>query len=496
MQDIRQREEKIQAKRMQTPWRDFLKEIASWFNVSFNKNTGIISIFPETERCGIVYEASEYKQKFIDGFPWIDVALDVPFLQQFQKFFSTSPKMALLDYGNNENVRYADTVYGAKNSYMTISVWDICENVLYSITIFGHCTNVLNSMLITSNCENIYHCVNVTDSFNIFYSKYIHNCANIRFSSNLIWCQECIFCSWLENKQYHINNVSYTKEEFHKQKEAILARKSEYISFFQNLSNEASPRSVNNCKWNGISFSENLEDAYFVSRVVNGRNILLGDGTPLSNDLYDVVDISKVDNAYGWMWVWQNSTHMYCWANASTCNHVLYSYFMDTCSYCLGCIGLKNKQFCILNKEYTKEERFILANKIFAQMESDWTLWAFFPGWMCPFYFNDTLAYLVDDSFTKEEVTKEWYLRRDGESRVDVPADAEVITIQDFGQFQGVNQQGKREINPEILKKVIQDANWNYYRIVPMELDFLQKHSLPLPEMYWLDRIKLGFKFK
>ncbi|MEI8091605.1 MAG: hypothetical protein WCG98_05250 [bacterium] len=69
MQDIRQREEKIQAKRMQTPWRDFLKEIASWFNVSFNKNTGIISIFPETERCGIVYEASEYKQKFIDGFP-------------------------------------------------------------------------------------------------------------------------------------------------------------------------------------------------------------------------------------------------------------------------------------------------------------------------------------------------------------------------------------------------------------------------------------------
>ncbi|MEI8091603.1 MAG: hypothetical protein WCG98_05240 [bacterium] len=50
-------------------------------------------------------------------------------------------------------------------------------------------------------------------------------------------------------------------------------------------------------------------------------------------------------------------------------------------------------------------------------------------------------------------------MRRDGESRVDVPADAEVITIQDFGQFQGVNQQGKREINPEILKKVIQDAN-------------------------------------
>ncbi|MEI6774385.1 MAG: hypothetical protein WCL18_06460 [bacterium] len=41
----------------------------------------------------------------------------------------------------------------------------------------------------------------------------------------------------------------------------------------------------------------------------------------------------------------------------------------DTCSYCLGCVGLQNKQFCILNKQYTKEERFILANKIFEDME-------------------------------------------------------------------------------------------------------------------------------
>jgi hypothetical protein len=40
---------------------------------------------------------------------------------------------------------------------------------------------------------------------------------------------------------------------------------------------------------------------------------------------------------------------------------------------------------------------------------------------MSPFYFNDTLAYLIDDSFTKEEVSKEGYLRRDEEIKVDVP---------------------------------------------------------------------------
>jgi len=40
---------------------------------------------------------------------------------------------------------------------------------------------------------------------------------------------------------------------------------------------------------------------------------------------------------------------------------------------------------------------------------------------MNPFYFNDTAACLIDDSFTKEEVAKAGYLRRDGEIKVDIP---------------------------------------------------------------------------
>ncbi|MBU0626268.1 hypothetical protein KKH82_02320, partial [Patescibacteria group bacterium] len=31
MSDLKKREDKIKAKRMQTPWRDFVKEIGSWF---------------------------------------------------------------------------------------------------------------------------------------------------------------------------------------------------------------------------------------------------------------------------------------------------------------------------------------------------------------------------------------------------------------------------------------------------------------------------------
>ena len=94
---------------------------------------------------------------------------------------------------------------------------------------------------------------------------------------------------------------------------------------------------------------------------------------------------------------------------------------LQGCSFCIGCIGLKNMSYCILNTQYTKEEWEVLAEKIFATMEADGTLGDFFPASMCPFYFNDTLAYLIDDSFTKEEVEAEGYLWRDEPIRADIP---------------------------------------------------------------------------
>ena len=128
-------------------------------------------------------------------------------------------------------------------------------------------------------------------------------------------------------------------------------------------------------------------------------------------------------------------------------------------------------------------------------MESDNILGDYFPWWLNPFYFNDTAAYLIDDTFTKEEVSKEWYLWRDDVIKVDIPEWSQIVKSKDLDQFQWYNSEWKWEINKDILKKVIQDEKWNVYRIVPMELEFLQKYGLPLPEIHWLERIKLGFKF-
>jgi hypothetical protein len=166
---------------------------------------------------------------------------------------------------------------------------------------------------------------------------------------------------------------------------------------------------------------------------------------------------------------------------------------MDSCSFCLGCIWLKNKSYCILNKQYTKEERYEKVDEIFTQMEQDWQLWEFFPATMNPFYFNDTAAYLIDPSFTKEEVTKLWYLRRDEPIKVDIPEGAVTVKSSELGQFESTNEQWNWKLDETVCKRVILDENGDAYRIIPLELEFLQQYGLPLPRKHWLTRMKETF---
>jgi len=106
---------------------------------------------------------------------------------------------------------------------------------------------------------------------------------------------------------------------------------------------------------------------------------------------------------------------------------------------------------------------------------------------------------------------------RDDEIKVDIPEWAEVVYVNPsvkadilldkgdsqsgmvagrlLSDYQGFDSDWFWQINPEILKKVIVDEKWNYYKIVKQEYDFLMKYGLPLPEIHWLERIKLGFKF-
>jgi len=498
MQDIKIREDKIKEKRKHTQFRDFLKELASRCWLSLYRKKWFLSRYPETDRIGQEVLLDEFEKRRDDMVHhWIAYSGD--FLQDFSKLFTHTQLPPIIQAFENTNCEFADHVYGAKNAYLSFMVAYNSENILYSYHIKENCINILNSVMARNGSNNVYFGMGIINGYNIFFSKFIFDSSDIRFSTNLMWCSECLFCNNLQNQSYCIENKQYTKEEYMQQKEKLLRQKERFLWWYLKLPVEWDNFASIDAHGSFVIESEQAENSYMWYHLKNTRNTVLVWGTWWVKNAFDALVwwSPSAGDCYGTCHCGGNSMNAYStYCLFGWCTNSYYSYFLEACSNCLGCIGLKNKSFCILNTQYTKEEWFEKANEIFAQMDKDWTLGKYLPATMNPFYFNDTLAYLIDDTFTKEEVTKEWYLRRDEEIKVDVPAWAEVIGSKDFASYQWFNDKGEREIDPKILKKVIKDEKWNIYRIIPMELEFLQKYSLPLPEIHRLERIKLGFKFK
>ena len=493
MQELKYWKEKIQDRRKQTSFRDFLMEIASWYTLTLYNNNAIISRFPDTTRIKKVISNKEFedtRDELINT--WSDYDEGSNFFNDFSNLFTSIDMFNSCQYWNNINSDFAESVLNGKNIYLTFAAISDCENVCYSISVKDSCTDVFNGLMVQPNSQDIYFATNIASSYKVFYSRYIQNSDNIWFSTNLVGCKECIGCDNLNNVSYHINNKKHAKEEYFEKKKEILNDKWSFLEKYTSLKiwgNNIGCQNIND--GNALFNCFDLSNATHSFNVKWGKNLIFTGWVHWVEDAYDIC---------GW---WSPSSHdiygvagvsgdnVYCSSHIIGSN-IFYSYYLENCSYCIWCIGLKNRSYCILNKQYTKEEWKILSDKIFSQMESEWTLWEFFPWSINPYYFNDTIAGMLWE-FTKQEVKAKWYMWRDDEIKVDIPDSSDIISVEDLKGYEWYSPDWEWKINPEILKKVIRDIEWNYYRIIEMEYDFLMKHALPLPRLHWLERIKINF---
>ncbi len=97
--------------------------------------------------------------------------------------------------------------------------------------------------------------------------------------------------------------------------------------------------------------------------------------------------------------------------NSKFCNKIskssdlLYCDYCFQCNSCFGCIGLRHKKYCILNKQYSKEEYENLVSKIIKHMEKTEEDGEFFPSKISPFGYNDSIAFYYFP-LNKEEAIK------------------------------------------------------------------------------------------
>jgi len=487
MTNLQYRQEKIQDKRKTTPWRDFVMEIASRYPVNLYKNNNRISRYPETHRITQLKNMINF-----------DITPSDYVHNKSYTFFSNLVSLITItwypyiyEFWENINSIFADSVRNSKNCYLSFSIINDCENICYTFNAKHHSKDIFNSVWVLSQSENVYSSSAIVNSYNIFFSRNIVDSNNIWSSSNMIWCSECISCNDLSNQSYCINNIKYDKDNYNIIKKDYLNKKLFVVKKWESSSQINTVNSWGDFLINCDSVNNWLR----VTNLKNGNNCVLIGSLDLCEDFNDVFMAGMSKYFYGVVNSGRHSEYLYCCTDTINSNTLFYSLFCNSCSFCLGCIWLKNKSYCILNKQYTKEERYEKVDEIFWQMEKDWTLWEFFPASMNPFYFNDTAAYLIDSSFTKEEVTAKWYLWRDDPIKVDIPEGAEIVKVSELDQYEWFTE-GNWTINPEILKKVIQDEQWNVRKIVRMEYDFLMKYGLPLPRKHWLDRMKENFRIR
>jgi hypothetical protein len=171
-----------------------------------------------------------------------------------------------------------------------------------------------------------------------------------------------------------------------------------------------------------------------------------------------------------------NGNNFYITLVVHYCTDIAYSMNCHNSQNLFGCIWLRNKQYCIFNKQYTKDAYETTVAKIIAHMQETGEWWEFFHPSLSLFGYNETVA---QEYFplTREEALTRWYTRQDNNHDPVIPAWANILDWKVTNDI-SIN-------DDEILKSIfLCEVSSRPYRIIKQELDFYRKHQLPLPRKH------------
>ncbi|OGI60155.1 hypothetical protein A2641_03685 [Candidatus Nomurabacteria bacterium RIFCSPHIGHO2_01_FULL_37_25] len=419
-----------------------------------------------------------------------DYNFNRPFFEQFKELLSQVP---LANLGNSNSV---GSPYGNHNAD--------CKDCYLLYASFGsERTHYSYGAVHLKDCMDMYTCLDSELCYEDIVSADLYkthfsydadeslNCFFLKYSKNM---QDSIGCINLRNKKRCILNVEYSKEEYEKRKKELDFGSYRTLSQFENTFHQfvlnfpyryAHTMKSLNVTGDNIINSKNAkncfdlyggaEDVKYVTHFVEGKDSydLYGGGAGASL-MYEGVDVGI-----------QASKELFA-VFTHGCLETYYTYMCYSSKNLFGCIGMRGKQYCILNKQYTKEEYFKLVPKIIEQMNTvpyfdkkgiTYKYGEFFPSELSPFTYNETIA---QEYFPKE---KEEIIRNGYSYRASLEKDYQT-TIESDDLPDHI-----KDVSEAITEEVIACPNngsvltqcAKAYRIIKSELDFLKNNNIALP---------------
>lgn len=411
-----------------------------------------------------------------------------PFFEQLKELSDKTPHMALSSsYTTLKNCDYSNDIGWSKDCYLVF--WaDYCENVFYSSILFG--------LKYSSDCirgwdsELCYDSIGFINNYRTFFSDESDACVDVWFSRNCYSCTNCIGCVNLRGEKNCIFNVKYSKEEYKKKiKELQLdswlklreLEKKAHEFWLTKPYREYHGHSLNfNVTGEYVFQSKNSKEGYIMNYAENSKWCQLLT-MPSSKDCWDYSGWgNNASQIYESATVGENADSVYF-------SRVCYSDCLNL-QYCsrsiggknnLGCVNLKRKKYCILNKGYSEKEYEKLKMQIIKDMEvrpyvdklgREFRYGEFFPLEMSKFSYNKSTAMRFFPK-TKEQALAEGY------SWDDIENPSHQATIKSSNLPDTI-----AKTEDSILNEIVECSECKRgYKIVKGELGLLRKMGLPLP---------------
>ncbi|MFA6000054.1 MAG: hypothetical protein WC783_03710 [Candidatus Paceibacterota bacterium] len=414
-----------------------------------------------------------------------------PFFEQFRELQLRVPR-ANLYQTNFISSEYCNYGLDFKECYLLFGGHDN-ERVYFGNQIFN--SRDSSDIAFSEKVEFSYEIFESQRLNKVFFSRHSTDCIESYYLIDCRNCINCFGCVGLVNKQYHIWNIPHTKEEYadfikknnvgsyekhrefvKKLKELELSKPHRYARIYKSVNSDGDD--LFEARNTHMAFtSRQVEDSKYLFFIRNNvKNCYDNDFQGFNTEL-----VYEVAHGFGGFNTAFGTRNLY--------NHdARYNEECHDCSNIFGCEGLRKKQYCILNKQYSKEEYEQLVSRIIEQMKSTpyidkkgrvYGYGEFFPIELSPFAYNESIA---QEYFplNEEQSGEGGYVWRTTEKRnykIDINNEDIPDDIQD--------------VQDDIVNKVLacehagscMEQCTEAFKIVSEELKFYKRMNLPLPRL-------------
>lgn len=406
----------------------------------------------------------------------MDFHFEKPFFEQFYELMKCVPapaRNALL----NENCEYINGAAKCKNCYLCFNM-DYCEDCLY-LTDAKNCKSCVDSYGL-KGCELCYESLDLENCYHVLYSSRSTTCFDSCFLQDCKRCRYCIGCVNLVDKEYHVFNKKVLPAEFRA-----------YTALFKNR------REVEKFRIEFTRFVLQFPKKFYYGHSnedFSGNNI---QHIKNSHECYDTFELENCKycyytfNAHNCMdydifgdhsqWIYNCvatgincSNVICCYGNWNASSNNLYCYFVSGSSNNFGCIGLKQKQYCFLNKQYTRERYEDLVLRVIQHMQKIEEWGEYFPSKMSPFGYNETMAHQFLP-LSKNEAFRSGYTWEDN---FDSGPSIEVNDNQRIFIPENIDDVDESFISHVFICK----ESLKPFKIIKQEFAFYKNMGIPLPE--------------